>query len=258
MHYIKRLALGIPTLALLVSSASVTTVFARGSDDTVVHAESSTTTMSPTSTSSGSGSTSTRSGSDDSTGMPNRPPEGQTGTESENHMAEQTEGPDDSMQKELHSKGQKKVEELKKDHKEKSTEERKNFCNLHRNDFDARFANIKTHATEVQAKISSVYDKSLAFQAANKLTVPGFAALTAKVDADAARTKTDLANLVVPTLDCTSPTVATDVAAFKIAADTVRDDLKTYRSDVKDVIKAIKTAAQATKVESTTTTEGNN
>ena len=251
MTYIKRLLLA-PAFALSLVVGFAPVAFAQGDS---------------TETSGGAVSTSTEShsGSGESTTTTTTTNTGHRGStvamrsgETATPEATETQTADDTDKSENHMKGKQKIAELKKAHKEHSAEQRKNFCNSHRNDFEARYTNLKIHAAKVQADISAVYDKGVAFKTANNLTVPNYSALVTAVDADNSAVTTALGAVVVPTLDCTSPTVATDVATFKVSVDAVRDNLRTYRTDVRTLIKAIKTAAQASKTESPATNGGTN
>ncbi len=257
MTYIKRSLFLTPVVALALVVGLAPAAFAQGSDSTesttapTVQSGTTTTTETNTETHSGSGTTETNSGRKVSTARTEK-------TDTMTTESADVETANDADHSENHMKAKQKIAELKKDHKEHSSEQRKNFCNNHRNDFEARYTNLKSHAAKVQADISAIYNKGVAYKVANNLTVPNYEALVAKVDADNSAVTTALSAVVVPTLDCTSPTVATDVATFKVSVDAVRDNLRTYRTDVRTLLKAIKTAAQANKTESTTPTGSTN
>ena len=255
MTYIKRLILA-PAFALSLVVGFAPLAYAQGdsnetspSSSTTVTSGGAVTTTTESHSGSGESSTTTKTGHGGSTVA-------MRSSDTTTTEAADTETANDTDKSENHMKGKQKIAELKKDHKEHSAEERKNFCNNHRNNFEARYTNLKSHAAKVQADISAVYDKGVAYKTANQLTVPGYAALVAAVDTDNSAVTTALSAVVVPKLDCTSPTVATDVATFKVSVDAVRDNLRTYRTDVRTLLKAIKTAAQASKTETQTTTGG--
>lgn len=256
MTYIKRLILA-PAFALSLVVGFAPLAYAQGdsietspsSSSTTVTSGGAVTTTTESHSGSGESSTTTKTGRGGSTVA-------MRSSDTTTTEAADTETANDTDKSENHMKGKQKIAELKKDHKEHSAEERKNFCNNHRNNFEARYTNLKSHAAKVQADISAVYDKGVAYKTANQLTVPGYAALVAAVDTDNSAVTTALSAVVVPKLDCTSPTVATDVATFKVSVDAVRDNLRTYRTDVRTLLKAIKTAAQASKTETQTTTGG--
>ena len=255
MTYIKRLILA-PAFALSLVVGFAPLAYAQGdsnetspSSSTTVTSGGAVTTTTESHSGSGESSTTTKTGHGGSTVA-------MRSSDTTTTEAADTETANDTDKSENHMKAKQKIAELKKDHKEHSAEERKNFCNNHRNNFEARYTNLKSHAAKVQADISAVYDKGVAYKTANNLSVLDYDALVAKVDTDNSAVTTALSAVVVPKLDCTSPTVATDVATFKVSVDAVRDDLRTYRTDVRTLLKAIKTAAQASKTETQTTTGG--
>jgi hypothetical protein len=169
----------------------------------------------------------------------------------------------ETTQHEMHVKGEQKVAELRKDHKEHTADERQKFCNLHKDDITTGVSTIKARAQSLQDRITEVLAKGVAFKTTHHLSPTNYDAQLATVSSDKAASSVAIANLVAPTLDCTSATVATEVATFKVSAETSRDALKTYRADVKALIQAIKAAAVAASSTSTTTattpaTEGTN
>ncbi len=169
--------------------------------------------------------------------------------------------PNEAKQHEMHTKGEQKVADLRKDHKEHTADQRQKFCNLHKDGISTSVGAIKEHAQALQDRITEVLAKAVAFNTTQNLSPANYVALLAAANSDKLASSAAIANLVAPTLDCTSTTVATDVATFKVSAEASRDALKTYRSDVKALIQAIKAAAVA--AESTTTsttpaTEGTN
>jgi hypothetical protein len=157
-------------------------------------------------------------------------------------------------------KGEKDVADRRKNHKVHTVEQRQNFCNMDKTGLTTKFNAIQTNAQRAEDKIGSVYTKAADFSNTHNLQPVDYAALTATVANDKTATDGAIAALVAPKIDCTSTTVATDVATFKVAADQARTDLDAYRKDVRTLIVAIKTALQTTQpvagTSSTTTATG--
>jgi hypothetical protein len=243
MNHLKKILRITPAVTLLVFLVSVPAFAQRGSDDQAV--------VSSTSGSEHTGSTTTVA-------------ETHKSNEAVTTESDTENSADDSMR----SKGEREVKELRKQHGEHKTEDRQKFCNLHKDNLSGKFNGLTTSATSIQTHIDSVYVKVQAFVADKNLTVDNYAALVASVNTAKAKAATDIAALTPPTLDCASPTVATDVATYKQTATQTRTDLKAYRDAVKELFKAVKAAAakvaptasdtSTTTSTSATTTEGAN
>jgi hypothetical protein len=167
---------------------------------------------------------------------------------------ETTPGTDDTTGS-LRVKAQEQVTELRKEHKSKSADDRTKVCESHKQGLETKFSHIVANSQRIQDRISGVLDKAVAYKTDNNLDVVDYdnlltKAMTAK---QAAADSITALKAVSPSLDCNNTSVATDVATFKEAAKTTRDDLKTYRSAVKDLLKAIRDAKQPD-----STTEGSN
>jgi len=131
--------------------------------------------------------------------------------------------------------------ELRKEHKTQTAEQRQKKCEDRKHGLTTKFSRIVSNSQRIQGRIGDVLDKALAYQQSNNLSPAGFdslvaAAQTAKTTSQAA---IDQLKTVQPTLDCSSGAVAEDVATFKAAAEQTRDSLKTYRTAVKNVLKAL-------------------
>lgn len=255
MYTKKRLFNSIASLTAVLALSATAPVFAEGGLSSGSHDSAPTTTSTtqpaPTAT------------TEDKTGASH------SGTESTTSQSEveatraddQKPEPNDAKQHEMHTKGEEKVAELRKDHKEHTADERQKFCNLHKDGISTSSAAIKAHAQALQDRITEVLAKGVTFKTTHNLSPASYDALLATANSDKAASSAAIANLVAPTLDCTSTTVATEVATFKVSAETSRDALKTYRTDVKALIQAIKAAAIASNATTTTTTsatEGTN
>lgn len=163
--------------------------------------------------------------------------------------------------KSMRTEAETEVSDLKKQHAEHKAADRQNFCNMHKDNLTGKFKGLTTSATAIQTHIDSVYVKVQAFVADKSLTVDTYDTLVANANTAKAKAAADIAALTPPTLDCTSATVATDVATFKVTATQTRTDLKAYRDAVKELFKAVKAAAAkaapTASSDSTTTTTPN-
>lgn len=148
---------------------------------------------------------------------------------------------------ELRKKGLEALTEMRKEHKENSQAERQKFCEAHKDGITNKFSRIVTNSERIQARISSIQDKAVAYKTDNNLTIDNWDALVAAADTAKANSAASIEALkaVKPTVDCNSTSVASDVATFKAAAATTRDSLKAYKSSVKDILKALEAAKEA-------------
>ena len=103
-----------------------------------------------------------------------------------------------------------------------------------------------TIAQKHKSRIDDVYVKALAYQKDKDITVENLDTLVAAADSakSKAQMSVDALTGLKPTIQCTSDTVATDVATFKAAAEQARTDLKTYRASVKAILTALKGAKE--------------
>jgi len=179
-----------------------------------------------------------------------------TTTESDDTAATDTEthsGTNDRQ--ELRHKAAELVQELHKEHKAKSAEQRTKVCEAHKHGLETKFSRITTNSQRLEDRIGTFLTKAQDYQSSQNVTVTNWDTLVAS--ANTAKTSVDAAitNLkaVTPSLDCNSATVAQDVATFKEAATSVRDALKAYKTAVKNVFVALENAKDTTN----TSTEGN-
>jgi hypothetical protein len=172
----------------------------------------------------------------------------------------ETTSENDTAESSIRAKGEKEVTDRRKTHKVHTAVERQKFCNIDKNGLNTKFNSIQTNAQRVEDKIGGVYTKAVDFSSAHNLQPIDYAALVTSVASDKTATDGAIAALIAPKIDCSSATVATDVATFKVTADQARTDLEAYRKDVWTLIVAIKAALQTTQpvagASSTTTTSG--
>lgn len=168
----------------------------------------------------------------------------------------ETESQDTARMEEIREAAKQKAEHAREaakqaaeDRHEKSTltpEELQKKCEERKKGLTKKVENINKNAQKHFDRVTEVYNKALQYQIDNNVTVDNFAELKAAADAAKTQAQASLDTLkdLQPTLDCTQGTVANDVATFKAAVAQARTDLKTYRSSVKDIIKALKAARE--------------
>jgi hypothetical protein len=126
-------------------------------------------------------------------------------------------------------------------------ERRQKRCENRKHGLETKVANIVNIAQKHKSRIDDVYAKALAYQKDKDITVENFDALVAAADSAKAQAQASVDALtgLKPTIQCTSDTVATDVATFKAGAEQARTDLKTYRISVKAILTALKDAKES-------------
>lgn len=149
--------------------------------------------------------------------------------------------------------GEARVKQLRAERKmNTSAEKREKVCDSRKNGLETKFASISRNAVRYQAKVDGVFSK-LPTSAVSKVPAEYSAAVAAKAKSEASVKV--LGDIKLSTaVDCKNPDVADQVATFKAAASTARDDLKDYKMAAKDVLKALKTATP----KSTESSEGAN
>lgn len=175
-----------------------------------------------------------------------------------------SDSPTDSTQHEDQStqsreKARAEIKALRTEHNTKTTaEKREKVCESRKNGLKNKFANMSRNSVTYQARIDDIYAKSLAYQTTNSVTSDELTSLIAAADAAKAKATvsvTALQDAKTTIVDCKNTEVAANIAAFKTMASQARDDLKTYRQAVKDVLQSliksskVKTQSNETKVE---------
>jgi len=145
------------------------------------------------------------------------------------------------QENEAHGKTVELLQALRQDHKEHTEAQRKLFCDEHKIDIASKFSSINTEMNGFQSRIDAILAKAESYQQTKNITVANWSALVAAATSAQTTSADALAALknVTPSLDCTSTTVAQDVATFKTAAQSARDDLKAYKTAVQALIKAL-------------------
>lgn len=146
----------------------------------------------------------------------------------------------------LRTHGQELLTQLKKERQEHTQAERAKNCQSRKQGLQRKVNNLAENAQKHEARIDSLFAKTLAYKQDHNLTVENFAtlnagALTAQA---AAQSSLEALDSLKPTLDCNNESVATDVAAFKVAMTQARSDLSEYRQAVKSLLRAVQSAKQ--------------
>lgn len=193
----------------------------------------------------GSGSSSGSSGGDDQVSQTD---DTSSDNETETHASTEIE----QNHPELHKRGVNfvnKMRELESEHdKQKSPEERKHACETHKQGIERKFNRIVNNANRMQTRIGKFLDKAVAYKTDKNVTVDNWDALVAAAETAKQTSADSLTSLaaVVPSIDCNSTSVASDIATFKAAASTARDNLKAYKQAVKNVFIALEQAKDST------------
>lgn len=192
------------------------------------------------------------SGSDSSSGSSSETTSDTSGGDDSHHVIdpnpeplEPTQAEVEQHQTQAETEGRTLIGELEaKQHKHTDAERQKN-CQAAEHGLSAKLANLQKNGAKFQAQIDSVYQKALTYQSTNNLNPTGIDQLEATANSakiTSAASVSALSNLSV-NLDCTSSTVANNVATFRAAAKQARDDLNAYRKAVKAVLVSLKEAA---------------
>ncbi len=194
------------------------------------------------SSSSSSSDTHTSSASDSSAGSSTDKSSSSTDNSSKDTTAGETEKQtEDSFQQQ----GDQLVSELVNTHTKTHTQsQRTKNCQAAKQGLETKLKNLQQNAAKSKSVIDSAYNKVLAYQQQQKLNPAGFISLTSAANAAQANATVSVGALsaLSVNLDCTSSTVAQNVAAFQAAAQQVRNNLLTYRKDVVAVMQALESA----------------
>lgn len=187
-----------------------------------------------------------------------------TSTETETEVPDKT--TTDEVKAELasiHEHAKQALDTERKNHSERTTEERQKSCEAHQVEVNTRASNYAAAAQRHLGVFESVLTRVQDFYTSKHLNVANYdtllATATAK-QADAQKAVDALKALDV-SIDCTQTDPAQTVSALKTAVANARAALQAYRTAIKDLIVAIKGASTAqtenTTTTTTTTTGGN-
>jgi hypothetical protein len=135
----------------------------------------------------------------------------------------------------------------KEELKSTTDERRQKRCEARKTGIINRTDKLTSAAKRHLAKVDSVFAKVKAYKDSANLSVDNYDELVSKA-ASAQTTATAsveaLESVQIKSIDCTPPTISDDIATFKAAVTQARNDLKTYRQAVKDVLSAVESAKE--------------
>lgn len=126
----------------------------------------------------------------------------------------------------------------------RTAEQRQQACQTRKQGLQTKVDNLDRNAQKHQKRIDEIFAKVVAYQKEKNLSIDNFDNLVAAATAAQSQAEASvsaLANLK-PTLDCNKDSVASDVAAFKAAAEQARGDISAYKNAVKELLKAAQAA----------------
>lgn len=140
--------------------------------------------------------------------------------------------------------GQELLTQLKKDRQEHTKQQRREHCQTRRQGLQTKVDRLAGGVQKHKSRIDDVLAKVTAYQQQNNLNVENFEMLVTNATAAQATAGSSVAALgsLKPTVDCNNESVASDVAAFKVAAAQARSDLSEYRQTVKALLGAVRAA----------------
>lgn len=151
----------------------------------------------------------------------------------------------------IRQRGNSLLQEARDKVRAKTTEELQAICEQRKHGLQRKVYNLSTNAERYLNRVSTVFTKAQTFQTEKNLQVTNYLDLVAAANASKATAEASVEALrsLTPTVDCSINTVSADIAIFKAAAEQARTDLKAYKEDVKTLLAALKTAAEAARTE---------
>lgn len=151
-----------------------------------------------------------------------------------------------TLENSLESEGDDVINNLLKDHKKHSDDERKKNCQAAEHGLENKLQNLSTNATAFQKRIDTALTLAIAYQKDNNINVANFDQLVtaAQTAQGKAAASVSVLNGLSTNLDCTQNTVASNVAQFQVAAKQARTDLLSYKTAVRAVLQALEMAKE--------------
>lgn len=142
------------------------------------------------------------------------------------------------------ARGQELLTQLKKDRQEQTKQQRQEKCQTRKQGLQTKVDRLANGVQKHKARIDDVLTKVTTYQQQHNLNIENFEMLVTNATAAKATAENSVAALgsLKPTVDCNNESVASDVAAFKVAATQARNDLSEYRQTVKVILKAVQAA----------------
>lgn len=125
--------------------------------------------------------------------------------------------------------------------KKHSDSQRTKNCQKAQKGLQTKLQNLQKNAAAHKALIDKVYSEALAYQQQSSLNPAGFGDLVNAANAAQSKAALSVAALggLSVNLDCSSGSVAQNVATFQAAAQQARNDLLAYRTAVHAVLQAL-------------------
>lgn len=138
------------------------------------------------------------------------------------------------------------LHELGMTNHEHSNSEREKNCQSAEHGLETKLQNLSKNATKFQTRIDTALDLAIAYQKDNNISVDNFDQLVATAQAAKSTSAASVSALndLNTNLDCSSQSVAQNVAKFKVAAKQARTDLKAYKEAVKAILRALEVAKE--------------
>jgi hypothetical protein len=149
------------------------------------------------------------------------------------------------------------LQDVKQNLRERLDASKKKACENHQTTINRLMTVMDKRRENALDRITKISDAVQAFYVKKDLTVANYDDLVANVTA--AKTVAESATAAqqaIPSLDCSGDHPRADVADFKEKRSASIDAVKAYRDAVKDLLKAVKTAASDAKASPSTTPEG--
>lgn len=213
---IKRTIMAGAALALLASPAVVLAKDGvSGGDDTTVHAET-----------------------ESSSPSPSESPRPERVRQLEDQLKDRLEKQQEQIQSKLDDK--------KAELEQKLDDGKKKACENHVSTINKLMTVMDQRRTNALGQITKIANAVEAFKVKKNLDVANYTDLVAKVDAAKAVAESAVqAQQQIPSLDCSGEHPRADVADFKDKRSASTNAVKAYRDAVKDLVKAVKAAAEA-------------
>ena len=134
--------------------------------------------------------------------------------------------------------------------------QRQQACESHQTDINRKLNGLYTKASSQLTSFNNIFTKVQNLQNTEQLNVPNYSTLVANATAagTTATTAVNALKTVDVNIDCSVPDPGSSLQTVKTALDTARDDLQTYRQNIREVITALENA----KDQSSSTTKTSN
>src|SRR5581483_4057580 len=123
------------------------------------------------------------------------------------------------------------LKQLRMAHKEHTAAERQKNCRAAKSGLEHKLTNLDKNAGAFKTRIDNIFTKAQTYQSTNNVVVANWDQLIAAAQAAQSKAAASVAALqtLSPSLDCTSSTVADNIATFRTAAKQARTDLISYK-----------------------------